>query len=60
LELGRASELDYLQGEIVQRAERLGLQVPANRAVMVAVEAAFAQKTSPRMSGASMAQSFLE
>lgn len=59
LELGRASELDYLQGEIVQRAERLGMQVPVNRATMAAVEAAFAQKKSPRMSGKEMARSFL-
>ncbi|MGJ8560819.1 MAG: 2-dehydropantoate 2-reductase [Litorimonas sp.] len=60
LELGRASELDYLQGEIVRRADQLGLEVPVNRAVMGAVEAAFAQKTSPRMSGTMMAQSFLK
>jgi len=60
LELGRASELDYLQGEIVRRAQRLGLHVPVNRAVMAAVEAAFAQEASPRMSGAAMADSVLK
>lgn len=60
LELGRASELDYLQGEIVRRAARLGLGVPVNRTVMDAVKAAFAQKTSPRMSGTMMAQRFLK
>ncbi|GHA88950.1 2-dehydropantoate 2-reductase [Algimonas arctica] len=59
LEMGRASELDYLQGEIVRRAERLGLDVPVTRAVMTATEAAFAQKSSPRMSGNAMVQRFL-
>lgn len=59
LELGRASELDYLQGELVRRADRVGIAVPVNRAVMAAVEAAFAQKQSPRMSGNAMAKEFL-
>jgi 2-dehydropantoate 2-reductase len=59
LAMGRASELDYLQGEIVRRAKQLGLDTPVNRAVMSAVEEAFAQKTSPRMSGDAMAQNFL-
>jgi len=59
LDLGRASELDYLQGEIVRRADRHGLRVPVNRAVMAAVEAAFAQKKSPRINGATMESEFL-
>lgn len=59
LELGRSSELDYLQGELVRRADRLGLEVPVNRAVMVAVEAAFAQGASPRLCGSDMADRFL-
>lgn len=60
LEMGRGSELDYLQGEILRRADRLGLDVPVNRAVMRAVEVAFAQNASPQMSGKAMAQSFLQ
>lgn len=60
LELGRAPELDYLQGEIVRRAEAHGLSVPVNRAVMAATQAAFAQKKTPRLSGAQMADQFLK
>lgn len=59
LELGRASELDYLQGELVRRAERLSVDVPVNRAVMAAVETAFSQKSSPRMCGDAMEKQFL-
>lgn len=59
LELGRASELDYLQGEIVSRAARLGVQVPVNRAVMAAVEQAFVEKSSPRLNGSTMQAQFL-
>ena len=58
LTLGRANELDYLQGEIVRRAERLGIDVPVTRAVMAATSEAFAQKKSPRMSGATMRSRF--
>ena len=59
LELGRANELEYLQGEIVRRAERTGLDVPVNRAVMAATQAAFSQKKSPRLNGAMMQARFL-
>jgi 2-dehydropantoate 2-reductase len=59
LELGRSSELDYLQGELVDRADRLGLKVPVNRAVMAAVNEAFAQGASPRLRGSDMAERFL-
>jgi 2-dehydropantoate 2-reductase len=59
LDLGRSSELDYLQGELVDRADRLGLKVPVNRAVMAAVNEAFAQGASPRLRGTDMAERFL-
>ncbi len=59
LELGRSSELDHLQGEIARRSDRMGVDVPVNRAVMAAVEQAFAQKKSPRLSGAQMVELFL-
>lgn len=54
LEQGRGSELDYLQGEIIRRAKRLGIDVPVNRAVMAATQDAFARKKTPRLSGAQM------
>lgn len=59
LELGRQSELDYLQGEIVRRAELQGLTAPVNQSVMAATHAAFAQKKSPGLTGAQMVQMFL-
>ena len=59
LQLGRSSELDYLQGEVVRRAEQRGIDVPVNRAVMNAAQQAFAEKKSPRLSGAQMAEMFL-
>lgn len=60
LELGRKAELDYLQGEIIRGAMRHDVPVPVNCAVMAAVEQAFAQKKSPRLSGAEMAGLFLK
>lgn len=59
LELGRGSELDYLQGEIVRAGARLGVPTPVNAAVMEATEAAFAAGASPRLSGAQMRARFL-
>ncbi len=59
LQLGRSSELDYLQGEVVRRAEQRGIDVPVNRAVMNAAQQVFAEKKSPRLSGAQMAEMFL-
>jgi 2-dehydropantoate 2-reductase len=59
LESGRGSELDYLQGEIVRRADALGLDAPVNRAVMEAARDAFAQGKSPRLSGPRMQARFL-
>jgi 2-dehydropantoate 2-reductase len=59
LTVGRQSELDYLQGEIVRRARTHGLDVPVNRAVMEATQTAFMQKKTPRLSGAEMARRFL-
>ncbi|MGB6231614.1 MAG: 2-dehydropantoate 2-reductase [Litorimonas sp.] len=60
LELGRAPELDHLQGEIVRRADAHGIEVPVNRAVMAAVRDAFAQRETPRLSGAQMNAAFLK
>ena len=51
LEAGRVSEIDYLQGEIVKRAEQVGLSAPNNAVILMAVEQAFAKGQSPRLSG---------
>ena len=51
LESGRASEVEYLQGEIVRKAEKIGLQVPYNQAILSAVKDAFSEGKSPRFSG---------
>jgi len=37
LERGRPLEIDYLNGEIVRRGERLGVQTPVNRAIVETV-----------------------
>lgn len=51
LELGRGTEIDYLQGEIVKLANKTGRSTPINAAVMEAVKAAFASGKSPKMTG---------
>jgi len=51
LEAGRISEIDYLQGEIVKRAEMVGTQAPKNAAILSAVEKAFANGRSPKLTG---------
>lgn len=60
LERGRISELEYLQGEIVRRADAQGLAAPVNRAVMTATHAAFAEGRSPKMTGAEMRAAFIQ
>lgn len=60
LEMGRKAELDYLQGEIVRRAEAHGLSASVNQSVMAATQAAFAQKKSPGLTGAQMERKFLD
>ena len=51
LEMGRVSEIDYLQGEIVALAEKTQQSAPCNAAIYRAVQNAFKAGTSPRMSG---------
>src|SRR5680860_22924 len=51
LRLGRPTEIDYLQGEIVRQAETHGIAAPLNRRVLQLVkEAEKAQKGSPALS----------
>ena len=52
LEAGRVSEIDYLQGEIVKRAEAVGMSAPYNAAILNAVEEAFSEGKSPKLTGA--------
>lgn len=51
LEAGRVSEINYLQGEIVKRADSAGISSPHNAAILKAVEAAFREGRSPKLSG---------
>lgn len=54
LEIGRACEIDYLQGEIVTLAAQNGLKAPINQSVLEAVKDAFKTGQSPRLSGAKL------
>ena len=51
LEADRVSEIDYLQGEIVKRAQMRGTTAPKNAAILEAVNHAFSFGQSPKMSG---------
>lgn len=51
LEMGRVSEIDYLQGEIVRLAEKTDQAAPYNAAIYRAVHNAFKVGKSPNMSG---------
>jgi len=51
LEMGRVSEIDYLQGEIVSLAEKTSQSAPFNAAIYHAVKKAFKAGQSPKMSG---------
>ena len=54
LEAGRVSEIDYLQGEIVKRADIAGTQAPKNTAIFEAVNRAFDIGSSPKLSGSAI------
>ncbi len=51
LEGGRASEIDYLQGEIVALAQKTGQSAPINERVLHEVRQAFERGESPAMTG---------
>jgi 2-dehydropantoate 2-reductase len=51
LESGRLSEIDFLQGEIVRQAQKLGLNAPKNEAILKVVKQAFKEEKSPKLSG---------
>ena len=56
LEAGKVSEINYLQGEIVQLAEETLQTAPINQVILEAVQAAFRTGQSPRLSGKNMWQ----
>jgi len=51
LEMGRVSEIDYLQGEIVRLAETTSQTAPYNSAIYRAIQNAFKVGASPKMNG---------
>ena len=51
LESGRSCEIEYLQGEIVRRAQTHRIDAPKNAGIRESVDAAFAEGKSPRLSG---------
>ena len=60
LEGGRVSEIDYLQGEIVSRANAAGVTAPYNTKILAMTEAAFAKGASPKLSGAEILKAMKE
>jgi len=51
LEMGRVSEIDYLQGEIVRLAKETGQVAPCNEIILKLVRTAFSNGQSPKLSG---------
>ena len=51
LEIGRVSEIDYLQGEIVRLADKTGQSAPYNKIIYDMVGDAFAKGESPKFTG---------
>ena len=51
LEMGRVSEVNYLQGEIVRLADKTGQAAPYNKIILQVVNEAFSKGQSPKLSG---------
>ena len=51
LDMGRISEIDYLQGEVVRLAKKHGRTASINARMIEAVNAAFTAGASPKMTG---------
>jgi len=51
LQIGRGSEVDYLNGAVVSLAREVGTEAKTNEAVTALVKAAFEEGRSPRLSG---------
>lgn len=54
LDQGRATEVDYLNGEVVRLAERLGREAPVNGRVVALIREAEQQGRSPKLTGAAL------
>ncbi len=55
LEAGKASEVEYLQGEIVRLSQQTAQFAPINLTILEQTKKAFAEAHSPRMSGDDLA-----
>lgn len=60
LDTGRASEIDFLQGEIVRLAQRTGQSAPINQQILNDVNKAFSKGVSPKLNGAELLQTVLK
>ncbi len=56
LQIGRPSEIDYLNGEVVRLANHVGTKAPTNEAVIGLVDEAFSAGKSPGLSGKDLLQ----
>lgn len=56
LQIGRATEIDYFNGEVVRLAGQVGTTTPANETVIALVKEAFDAGRSPRLSGQDLLQ----
>ena len=54
LEAGRPAEIEFLQGEIIKQAEKIGAAAPYNSAILEAVLFAFVDRKSPNLSGSAI------
>ena len=52
LEMGRVSEVEYLQGEIVSLAQNTGQAAPHNQKILDLINQAFLKGESPKFTGA--------
>ncbi len=54
LEMGRSSEVDYLQGEVVKLAQQTGQSAPYNQKILNLINQAFLDGMSPKLSGSDL------
>lgn len=60
LEMGRISEVDYLQGEIVRHAENVSMTAPINHHILQLTHDAFRLGKSPKLSGTEIKSALLD
>lgn len=54
LEMGRSSEIDYLQGEVVKLAQKTSQSAPYNQKILDLINQAFLDGMSPKLSGSDL------